>query len=431
MLLTIGCLVLLIISWAVVIGSKSNSEKQMELISQAKVYIEDKVYILAIPLLEEANQYHAKYTLEAEEELKKSYLAMINQRGYRRKYINLLEKQMNRKGAASEVFIEAAQFYMDSSKLSEALIIMKKGIVKTEDEELTKMYEENRYSYKMGNSIYDNVTDIYEATIGVQTGGLWGIAKSNGVLQIPCEYEKISTYSEDRAIVQKDEEIYAVDKENNRLALLKEKIFDFGNYANGRVTLLTKEGWKRASGEFEIGNILFEEIGTYSDGYAAAKQNGKWGVIDLSSDWLIPAENDSIIMDELGCCYAQGAVFVKNGEYVSLFIDGKQVEGAYEDAKPFNKEGYAAVKKNGKWGFINLLGEKMIDFQFEDAFSFGQHLAAVKVGEFWGYINLEGEIVIEPLFLEAKKFGNGSAPVLTERGWQFITLVEYGEGVRL
>jgi hypothetical protein len=73
----------------------------------------------------------------------------------------------------------------------------------------------------------------------------------------------------------------------------------------------------------------------------------------------------------------------------------------------------------------------MIDFRFDDALSFGQHLAAVKQGDFWGYISLKGDIVIEPVFLEAKSFSNGSAPVLTERGWNFITLLEYKRGASL
>ena len=68
---------------------------------------------------------------------------------------------------------------------------------------------------------------------------------------------------------------------------------------------------------------------------------------------------------------------------------------------------------------------------FEDALSFGQHLAAVKLEGLWGYINIYGDIVIGPEFIEAKSFSDGSAPVLTPRGWQFITLVEYKKEVTL
>ncbi len=46
---------------------------------------------------------------------------------------------------------------------------------------------------------------------------------------------------------------------------------------------------------------------------------------------------------------------------VRLYVDGKMLDGSYEDAKPF-ADGWAAVKQHGKWGFINTAGEIMIDF---------------------------------------------------------------------
>lgn len=86
------------------------------------------------------------------------------------------------------------------------------------------------------------------------------------------------------------------------------------------------------------------------------------------------------------------------------------------------------MKQNGKWGFIDTQGNVCIDFQFDDALSFGQHLAAVKVGDLWGYVSLRGEVVIDPVFLEAGSFYEGSAPVRTADGWQFITLLEFKKG---
>ena len=114
-----------------------------------------------------------------------------------------------------------------------------------------------------------------------------------------------------------------------------------------------------------------------------------------------------------------------------LFSGGKITGDFYEDALPFSAENYAAVKKNGKWGFIDTAGREVIPFIFDDALSFGQHLAAVKHGEFWGYISIYGHVVIEPVFHEAKSFSGGNAPVLTDRGWQIITLIEYKKGVGL
>ena len=83
------------------------------------------------------------------------------------------------------------------------------------------------------------------------------------------------------------------------------------------------------------------------------------------------------------------------------------------------------MRKGEKWGLIDAEGVEQIPCQFEDALSFGGHLAAVQQDGLWGYVSLLGEVVIEPQFLEAKSFSDGSAPVRTELGWQFITLLEY------
>ena len=71
--LAVVCFALIMIAWAIVLGSKSNSAKQAELIEQATEYVRDEVYILAVPLLEEAAGYNAAHTLEAEKALKEVY----------------------------------------------------------------------------------------------------------------------------------------------------------------------------------------------------------------------------------------------------------------------------------------------------------------------------------------------------------------------
>lgn len=430
LLLALACGALLLVSWGVAITAKSDSQKQAELIQQAQAYLEDEVYIRCVPLLEEAVGYSGKHTEQAETLLKQVYTQLFEQSGYRSKYTDLLERQMARKNPDPEVFREAAEYYLSVSDESTALEVLRDGIARTESQDLVDLYEANRYLFELERSTYHDVTAIVNGTIQVELDGKWGLADATGSLLIPCQYDKVSTCWNGQAIVMKNGLITAVDQNNNRLAKLHEQASDFGNYAEDRVPLKMEDGWHRANGEFAIGSAAFEEIGMYSDGYAPAKSEGKWGVVDTGNDWLIPPEYDQIIQDELGRCYAQQAVFVRQGDEVLLLVDGKQVGEPYQDARPF-ADGYAAVERDGKWGFIDTQGNVQIDFRFDDALSFGQHLAAVKSGDLWGYVSLSGEMVIEPLFLQAKSFSQGSAPVLTADGWQFITLLEYEKGLSL
>lgn len=100
-------------------------------------------------------------------------------------------------------------------------------------------------------------------------------------------------------------------------------------------------------------------------------------------------------------------------------------EAVFEAAKPFT-QGLGAVKLDGRWGYIRLLEEEYLGYEFaipgiyEGAEPFSEGLAAVKLGGRYGYVDPEGRLVIEPRFLSAHYFSDGLAAVETEEGWCFI-----------
>ena len=430
-LIVIVCTALAATSWIVAISAKSTAEKQLVLIGQARELLNRGIYISAVPLLEEAAGYDSVYTIAAENELKEAYLQLLENRGYSRRYTNLLEKQISRRNCPPDIFIEAAGYYLSINAKQKAYEILKNAILRTGDSDIIAMYESCRYVYEINRTAYDSVTAIFNQTLQVCQDNKWGIINLDSTVIIPCEYDNVSTFFQNRAIVQKAGDIYAVDNNNNRIALAPSDLSDFQNFSDGRIPVLLDGGWYRATGEFEIGMKMFEELGMYSNGYIAAKENGKWGVIDIKTNWLIAPEYDEIITDGLGRCYAQGNVFVRRNNEVYLYTKNGVTNEIYQDARPFSNEGYAAVKKENKWGFIDSYGNLVIDYIYDDALSFGQHLAAVKIGEMWGYINVYGQIVIDTIFMDAESFSDGTAPVLTGRGWQLITLIEYKRGVTL
>lgn len=427
----IVCVALLALSWILALQARNDTEKQAELLARAQAYLEDEVYVRAEPLLEEAVGYNGAHTGECETLLKEVYLALLDQQGYARKYTGLLDRQMARKDAPEEVYEEAAEYYLGVNKIPEGLNVLKQGMEKLGSERLEELYEDNRYVYTLGRSVYDDVTTALNGAIQVKLDGAWGLARFDGSLVVPCQYEKVSTYWNGELIVRMDGVISGINAENNRLVLLHADADDFGNYNQNCSSLHMEDGWHLTNGELAVGGTVYEAVGLFSGGYAAACQGGRWGVIDLSGAWYIPAEYDGIIMDELGRCWGQDAVFARRGDEVVLLLEGAETEHRYEDARPFGDSGYAAVRRDGKWGFITSAGDEAIPFAYDDALSFSQHLAAVELDGGWGYVSLAGKVVIEPVFVRAKSFYNGSAPIYTVDGWEFISLKEFEEEARL
>ena len=431
LLIGVCCAAVLAAAWFVTFSAETSIEKQQRLVQEADALLEDLIYIRALPLLEEAVGLQTDETPMVEERLKLLYLSLEENQ----KYVGLLNKQLARLDATADLFLEASNYYLANNRLLPLLEAAKTGVVRTGDPRLASIYEQYRYAYTIMPVVFEDVTETVNGAIQVQRGGLWGLATSAGKLRVPCEYDKISTFTDGRAIVRKDSEIYAVNSSNYRVNKLHdEAVTDFGNYGSSRMLLKKENGWRLAKDDFVIGSTVFEEIGMFANNHAAAKVNGKWGVIDTSGNFVLPAVYDGVVQDELGRCYAQNRVFVRSGDTVTLYANDGNVftalGGVYEDAQPFSRENYAAVKKEGQWGFVDLNGKLVIEYQFNAALSFGQHLAAIQLGEQWGYVSLHGDVVIDAVFAQAKSFYDGNAPVCTAEGWQFITLVEFKEGAR-
>ena len=65
----------------------------------------------------------------------------------------------------------------------------------------------------------------------------------------------------------------------------------------------------------------------------------------------------------------------------------------FDYAGNFN-EGFSAVLKDGKWGYINTKGEQIVECKFDGVRGFNEGFAAVKKDGKWGYINTKGYSVI-------------------------------------
>ena len=103
-------------------------------------------------------------------------------------------------------------------------------------------------------------------------------------------------------------------------------------------------------------------------------------------------------------------------------------------------EGYAPVKKNNQWGFINAAGDLVVDFRSDlvenEKVSTARDLgvatqevplmqedrAIIKKNiegiNYYGFIDETGEVVIEPEFLNVSLFNNGKALALKLEGEQ-------------
>lgn len=96
-------------------------------------------------------------------------------------------------------------------------------------------------------------------------------------------------------------------------------------------------------------------------------------------------------------------------------------KASFRSVYPIGKEvTLIPFEQNGKWGYINPLGQVVIQPSFDQVEYFSEGIAGVRISELWGYINDEGKIVIEPQLSFAGPFFKGKAITMKDNIYEVI-----------
>ncbi|MBR6749148.1 MAG: WG repeat-containing protein [Bacteroidaceae bacterium] len=162
----------------------------------------------------------------------------------------------------------------------------------------------------------------------------------------------------------------------------------------------------------------------YSDLAAAQTPEGLWGFVNRKGEVCLPAVYDKTTV------FSEGLAWVmKRGNMPSAINDRGDVKISLRDICNVRvyHEGHAAycMTKKGVhlWGFLDKNGNEKIKAQYRDVRDFRLGLSAVQDNAtgLWGYINLKGEVVIPYRYQEAYPFhDNGMALVKDEKQYRLI-----------
>lgn len=140
--------------------------------------------------------------------------------------------------------------------------------------------------------------------------------------------------------------------------------------------------------------------------------------------WKKPILSIVVLLLVLGGVYAAWQLIGSNGKDKDIEITyalSKSVH-RYDGLTSFH-EGFAAVIKNGKWGYINSDGEEVIPCKYEGASPFSEGLACVYVSEndmSVEFIDRKGNVVIKGFYGYAMQGGTYYAPLSFSNGKCFV-----------
>lgn len=184
---------------------------------------------------------------------------------------------------------------------------------------------------------------------------------------------------------------------------------------------LTDSGFVSILGKVVIPRSKFRLDESFKEGLARVVLSGdgqaaNYGFIDKSGSLAFQKESYHIENFSEGLAAFISGDNSRGCGYVNKKGD-EVIRAQFENCNDF-LEGLAAVKMNGKYGFIETSGKFAISPQFtlmgggigSDS-GFHEGLAAVSVGGKYGYIDKTGKFAINPQFDEAYNFTGGLAKI--------------------
>ena len=115
--------------------------------------------------------------------------------------------------------------------------------------------------------------------------------------------------------------------------------------------------------------------------------------------------------------HAKGVILFD--EVQPMLDNGVSPKDIFEEIGDFN-EGYAKVKLNRKWNFINTDGKIISDTWFDLVYNFDEGYAAVQLDDKWNFINTGGKLLTDTWFNRVYNFDDGYASVLLDDKCNFI-----------
>jgi hypothetical protein len=296
----------------------------------------------------------------------------------------------------------------------------------------------------------------------IRVDGKWGYMNNRKEIVIDCKFEKAEDFNDGFAIVERrvtDKGEYStktligfIDEKGMMLTDFKyDRAFPFSD----EMALVMKDekyGYIDKTGK-EVISLQYEDGAMFSEGLAAVKVNGKNGFINKHGEMVIkPAFERACHVSEFSDGLAPVYTAVNDGPAGYIDPAGKMVIPAkYAFVDKFS-EGVAMVRPLGSidYGYINKKGEWVIEPQFDMSLGFYEGVATVKernadgsesfgiidktgkklaqhmnynfVGIFreglaafetkdfaWGYIDRSGKEVIPARYASPKFFVNGLA----------------------
>lgn len=425
--------------------SKSVTSEYESYIKQAEAEEKKGLYLNAIGYYQSALEVYDEDT-RIKYQIVKDYKNMGNIEGWLETVLLFIKNYPDGedKKFLIEAYTDVLDYYygqQDYSNLVPLLLELRGGSLadsnKGLNDKIEKYYDEVASVYTINKCEADSLSDFYNgyAKMSKNNKKDFYLVADDGSFYSDKAYEDI--YILDNVsgyALVKEDGIYKVYTAGGYLKEIDQDGITDARYYNSSYIVGKKDG------KFRMYNIDFTDAGfggwddfcLIAPGIASVTEGEVQRVLVGSKilECMDGDKWDKVIYPKRGVKENGSQIFTgSEGNYNLINIDTDNMEYSiiakgFEDADAFCTEEPAAVKRDGKWGFVSSSGNMVIEPVYEEAKSFSYGYAPVKVSGKWTLIDINGKEVLDAEFADmGSPAENGTVPVSFDgKTWDLISL---------
>lgn len=263
-----------------------------------------------------------------------------------------------------------------------------------------------------------NTPALRKAILAIGSSRQAGFIDKSGKFVVPPIYAAVSPFSDGLALVWSEKDPKFIDRQG-KVRVTPPPCEEVKDFSEGLAAIKIKDKWGYIN---KLGKLVIkptlDRADNFNSGLAAACVDRKWGFINPKGNWIIKPTYDSVwegFANGVAICGKDMCpIENSNGEITRIgsqyLLSRRNADTDFDESTTPLQPSYFAYP-DFKFGLVNTEGNEVTKLDYDQIYELSDALRAVRSDGRWGFIDNMGNVVIKPKYRVASSFSDGVALV--------------------